>query len=389
MQDRTNATLRDLLAMDDEVGVITVSIGFAPSSYADGPTGPDEVRAQLRKLGADREEREAIAKRVDDLSDEIDQLLDPRGEGRGRYLAATVTGDTVIQHRLQVDLPAMAAFDDGPVLRHLLEALDEHEPAAALLLHANEATLLEVGYAGNEELETFATRVGEIVLGDENTGPGASGPASGPGSSVAPGGVTHRDQQQDRVRENQDRFLRSITDDVRSTVEQRGIKRLVLVGPAHERNLVRDAFGTGNGVRVLDVDRVASGDLRDTIEAVQATLSEEHASYERELVSTARDRAHAGGQGALGAAEVTDALIEGRVEHLLLSPELELRGWSTDDVLVLDAEDPRAEGATEEPRFVHRMIERAMATDATVTPVDGEAAEVLDELGGVAALLRW
>ena len=388
MQDRTIATLEELLALEDEVGVITVTVGFAPSDYGDGPTGPDTVRAQLRKLGADHDDREAIQGRIDALSDRIEELLDPRGEGRGRFLAATVEGDTVIEHRLQVALPPAAEFDEGPTLRHLLEAFDEHEPAAALLLHQNEAQLVRVGWTGHDELQDWEFRVGEIVLGDENRGPGPSGHA-GAGSPVNPGGVSHRDRQDERVRENQDRFLRDVADDVRTGLETSGIDRLVLVGQAHERNVIREAL-SGNHLRLLDVDRVASGDLRDTLDEVQATLSAEHASYEEELVSTARDRAKAGGRGALGAGDVTQALVEGRVEHLLLGPDLELQGWITEDGhLLLDENDPRAEDATPEPRFVHRMIERAIGTDAPVTPVDGAAAEAIDELGGVAALLRW
>ncbi len=389
MQDRTIATLEELLAMDDEIGVITVSVGFAPSSYADGPTGPETVRAQLRKLGAGHDAEEAIAARIDELSHRIDGLLDPRGEGRGRYLAFAVDGDEVVEHRLQVALPAAAELDDGPTLRHLLEAFDEHEPAAALLLHANEATLLRIGWNGHEQLQEWESRVGEIVLGDDNRGPGPSGQA-GAGNPVNPGGVSHRDQQQERVRENQDRFLRDVAGDVRTALEGAGLPRLVLVGPAHERNVVRDAIGTGTNLRVLDVDRVASGDLRDTLDEVEAALSEEHAAHEEELVVTARDRARAGGRGALGAGDVTRALVEGRVDHLLLSPDVELRGWITEDGhLLLDQDDPRIDDATPEPRFVHRMIERTLDTDGRITPVDGAAAEALDELGGVAALLRW
>ena len=390
MQDRTSAMLQDLLAMDDEVGVITVSIGYAPSEYADGPTGPETVRAQLRKLAADHPQRDAVQERIDELSDRIDVLLDPRGEGRGRYLAATVDDEQVIEHRLQVSLPAMADFDDGPTLRHLLEAFDEHEPAAALLLHANEAKLLQVGWTGNDELQDWEMRVEEIVLGDDNRGPGPAGPA-GAGTPVNPQGVNHRHQQVERVRENRDRFLRDITTEVRDEMERRDLGRLVLVGPSHERSVVREAFGSGNGVRVLDVDHVAAGgDMRTTLDVIHRALSEEHAAHEEELVITARDRARSSGRGALGAEDVTAALVEGRVDHLLLSPDLELEGWVTEQgVLLIDEDDPRVDDATPEPRFVHRMIERTMDTDGTITPVDGAAAELLNELGGVAALLRW
>ena len=387
MLDRGIVTLEELLGMRDEIGVITVTAGFAPSSYGDGPTGPDAVRAQLRKLGAGTEHEEAVADRVAALSHRIDALLDPRGEGRGRYLAAGVASGDVVEHRLQVALPAAATLDDGPTLRDLLAAFDEHEPAAAVLLHANAATLLQVGWNGHEAVRDWA--IDELVLDDEHRGPGPAGPV-GAGGPVKPGGVTHRDQQEDRLRAHQDRFLRDVAADVRAVVAERGLRRLVLVGPARERAVVADAIGTGTPLRLLEVDRVASGDLRATLEEVTRTLSDEHAAFEEELVTEAHDRARASGRGALGAAEVTAALIEGRVEHLLLSPDVELRGWiSEDGHLVLDEDDPSVAAATPEPRFVHRMIERAMATDSSVTPVDGAAGERLDELGGVAALLRW
>lgn len=389
MQDQTIAALRDLLAMQDDIGVITVSIGFTPESFGHGPTAPDEVKAKLRKLGAGHDEQEAIQERIDELSEPLARLMDPHGEGRGRYLAAEVAGDTVIQHTLQVDLPALVELDGGPVLRHLLEALDEHEHAGALLLHQNEAKLFELSFRGHDELDDWEFRVGEIVLGDDKTGPGPSGQTQA-GNPVNPGGTSHKDRQQSRVQENQDRFLRDVAEDVRSTCEQRGLGRLVLVGQAHERGVVRDAFGSGNGVRLLDVDRVASGDLRDTLDAVQQALSEQHGEHELDLVTTARDAAKSEGRGALGATDVTAALREGRVDHLLLSPDLELSGYVTDDgMLIFDEDTPGSDDATPEPRFVHRMIERAITTDGKVTPVDGEAAEALEELGGVAAILRW
>jgi peptide subunit release factor 1 (eRF1) len=389
MQDQTIAALRDLLAMEDDIGVITVSIGFTPSSYADGPTGPDDVKARLRKLGAGHDQQEAIQERIDELSEPLARLMDPHGEGRGRYLAAEVTGDRVIEHTLQVDLPVTVELDDGPVLRHLLEALDEHEHAGTLLLHQNEAKLFELSFRGHEELEDWEFRVGEIVLGDDKTGPGPSGQTQA-GNPVNPGGTSHKDRQQSRVQENQDRFLRDVAGDVRTLCESRGLGRLVLVGQAHERTVVREAFGSGNGVRLLDVDRVASGDVRDTLDAAQERLSEEHAEHELDLVTTARDAAKSDGRGALGPADVTAALREGRVDHLLLSPDLELSGYVTDEgMLIFDQDTPGGQDATPESRFVHRMIERTITTDGKVTPVDGAAAEALEELGGVAAILRW
>jgi hypothetical protein len=42
-----------------------------------------------------------------------------------------------------------------------------------------------------------------------------------------------------------------------------------------------------------------------------------------------------------------------------------------------------------EPLFVERMIEKAIGTSASVTPIDPEVAGELEAHEGVAALLRW
>ena len=42
-----------------------------------------------------------------------------------------------------------------------------------------------------------------------------------------------------------------------------------------------------------------------------------------------------------------------------------------------------------EPRLTERMVERSLATGARVTPVSGEGAALLADMGGVAARLRW
>jgi hypothetical protein len=42
-----------------------------------------------------------------------------------------------------------------------------------------------------------------------------------------------------------------------------------------------------------------------------------------------------------------------------------------------------------EPHLMERMLERAMASGALVTALEGPAADPLAEHGGVAAELRW
>jgi hypothetical protein len=50
---------------------------------------------------------------------------------------------------------------------------------------------------------------------------------------------------------------------------------------------------------------------------------------------------------------------------------------------------PGGEPATPEPRLTERLGERALATGARVSPVEGAARGVLSEAAGIGALLRW
>ena len=177
-------------------------------------------------------------------------------------------------------------------------------------------------------------------------------------------------------------------DDVRTLVEEHGWNRLVLVGPAHERDVVAKDLDGVSGLQVLQLKQVVGGAAHEVLDQVHRVISEAHREYEHDLVRRAVDAALSGGTGAVGPVDVARALTEGRVHHLLLSPDVDAAGLVDGDVLMA-ADDPRASGLLNDPRFVHRMIERALATDAAVTPVEGPAAELLDEHGELAALLRW
>jgi hypothetical protein len=51
--------------------------------------------------------------------------------------------------------------------------------------------------------------------------------------------------------------------------------------------------------------------------------------------------------------------------------------------------DPEGEPRRPEPRLTERMVERCLATGASVTPIEGASAALLADTGGVAARLRW
>lgn len=379
--------LTDLLTLEDPLGFLTITASFAPETYGgQGPSSPPQVRSGIRDVlrGTDGDRRAALAARLDQLSHTLDEFLAPGGDGRGRLLVVGVSTDVVRDVRLQVPLPTEVRLEDGPALRRVLEVTDELAPAAVLLLHREEALLLHLELGVHTPLQSWTVDLSDRVFAEEFYGPAPSAPDS------LRRGITNREARENRVQANLDRFLGDVAGDVRGLVAEHELDRIVLVGPSHERRVVAGELAGTTGLTVMELDRVPDGPSAAVLDHVQRALVEAHREREVALVREAIDRAGAGGAAVLGAAGVVRALGEGRVHHLLLTPHADRVGWiGSDGSLATTRADARLSDPRREPRLVHRMIERALDTDALVTPVDGDAAALLHEHDEVAALLRW
>jgi stalled ribosome rescue protein Dom34 len=128
-------------------------------------------------------------------------------------------------------------------------------------------------------------------------------------------------------------------------------------------------------------------------EAAWALLRSVHLQREQERAELAVDRALGGHAGAVGLRHVCEAINAGRVSHLLYDDQLELEGFVSEEGTL----HPRVEGVIaqsdlelrREPWFVERLLETAIRTSAAVVPLNEDAAALLGEHEGVAALLRW
>jgi hypothetical protein len=117
-------------------------------------------------------------------------------------------------------------------------------------------------------------------------------------------------------------------------------------------------------------------------------LNAEHAANERRLLERVRD-AGLGQVGALGLSQVSAALNEGRVAHLVYDPEVRYVGSVGADGVLYAESGAGGSAHTPEPRLTERLVERALATGAPVSPIEGAAGEVLSDAAGIEALLRW
>jgi hypothetical protein len=390
-------TIRDLLDFSDEGGVLSFYVGHTPAQAADPqPTAPIEIRNQIKALKADLAARDGdVARRVENrlsrIGPDLDRLLDPHAHGRGRALFVGVGSGRTETVSLQIPFTERVIHHDGAYVRPLVAAHDEGRPAGIVNVSHDRARLFDWAIGEVEELAVHEFEVEDDVMARGKAGPSV-------GNVAHPWqGRADRDSFIDRIDENRNRFVKATLDEIGELAEKRGWDRVVVSGAPKLRDEAASALrqSLSNGTHVLVADHnLEEASPHVVADQTWSLLRSVHRDREVALVDAAIERGLGGHAGAVGLRRVCDALNEGRVQHLLFPADLELEGYLSDEGTV----HPRVEGAMaqseqvhlrREPLFVERLIEKAVATSATVTPVDPELAGPLHEHEGVAALLRW
>jgi peptide subunit release factor 1 (eRF1) len=387
-----DTTIRDLIDFTDEHGVLSIYAGHTPAQAADPqPTAPIEIRNQIKALKAelangDGATAKAVDARLDALDRELDALLDPKAHGRGRALFVGVDSGRTERVALQIPFRERVVHHERAFVRPLVAAHDEGRAAGIVVVSRAGARLLRWALGETEELETYTfTPSGDLAR--QKSGPTPAQPQH-PGH-----GTDHKERFEERIDEQRHRFLRQIGEEVRQRAKEHGWDRVVLSAPPKMRDEAAELV-TDGAFRLLTTEQALEDAAPHEIsDHVWPLLRSVHREREQELVSQAVERALGGNAGAVGLRNVCRALNEGRVSRLLYRADLEIEGVvSQEGTLHPRVEGPAAEADLEferEPLFVERMVERAVSTDAQVTPVDPDVAGELDDHEGVAALLRW
>jgi protein required for attachment to host cells len=383
----------EIVRLRDRHGVLSVYVDADPREQAAtrpawvvaAENGLDEIRARVKADG-DRARWTAVFRALESLEVELAALLDPRRPGRGRALFATIEGDEVRRVAVQMPLVDKVVLDDLADLTPLLVAYDRGRPAGLVVVSHAALRVLEAALGVVEELAGFDIEP-ETSDWRELKGPAAANPG------LPQHSASHRDRFERRVDEHRDRLLERAAGELERLCARRGWDRLVLAGDPRLTHAVRDELHREH-VDVSAVDRTLNGlSATEIADALAPALEQANARREASLVGRAKDAALSGNAGALGLDDVVSALEDGRVEHLLFDPARSYPGArAPDGRLVPEGAVPLGVDADElvaEPSLAGHLIERALATDARVTPLSAAGAQALAEHGGVAALLRW
>ncbi|GIH70632.1 MSMEG_1130 family ribosome hibernation factor [Sphaerimonospora thailandensis] len=378
--------LLDLSRRTDALGVLSLYADADPtaSPKAAAIDMNNRYRELQRRIGEDgpSERGGEIGAALERLRPELERLTHPIEPGRGRITFAGLTGDWALRLDTQIPVPNRVVLDDGPFIHPLLELLDEGRPAGVILVSAQDARLLEWRLGKLQPLSRLEQE--EAEASHERAGQIGGGP---PGQFHTP--VT--EQRQARRQDRAQRFLDRVAEVAADMAGERRWERILVSGGERWTEPVAARLPETLRGRVIQDVRVLTGlDDEGLRSAVTERLHEDHSSRERRLAEQIRE-AGLGQTGALGPSEVTAALNEGRVAHLVYDPEVRYSGSvGVDGALHAEAETGLGgEAGTPEPRLTERLVERALATGARVSPVEGAATDVLSEAVGIGALLRW
>ncbi len=193
----------------------------------------------------------------------------------------------------------------------------------------------------------------------ERKSPGSNDPSRAHGVSSS-----GHDQYGERLEHNRHRFLTECGGLSARALEENGLDQVVVFGPARDVEAFDAGFGSAKATLALggevDLISVPKGKLGELVAEVIERLDSDR---DRAVVERALGEAKGGSRGSAGIQETSEALREGRVDHLVFDA----------------ATDADAEG----------LIRAALAGSAQVTIVRDELAEPLAEAEGVAAILRY
>jgi hypothetical protein len=373
----TQQSLRELAGWSPPHGVLSVYLDLDPADRGEGwrihlrnglDTAVDAAREGHER--ATRMALEATAARVADRFPP--ETPHPGGRLQIGFVEVTEEEGKERWFAVQLPRPSEIVHDRNPYLVPLVAIVDEGRARAIALVSAERVRLLRWALGDTDELQDWELETLELAW-RERKAQRSPDPARVQGAKAS-----GRDQYDERLAANRERFLGETGRLAAERVSEQGLTELMVVGEAPHATQFIEGASPRLEARVVDsinLITVPEGEVATRLTELVERLNRER---ERELVARVLGEGHGGTRGALGPQETLQALIEGRAEHLVFDAEREL---------VID-EDGSGDGDDSVP-LRERLVELALETSAAITPVEGEPAEALNPAGGVAALLRY
>jgi Bacterial archaeo-eukaryotic release factor family 5 len=265
-----------------------------------------------------------------------------------------------------------------PYLRPLVELFERWPDVGAVLVSAERVRLLDWSLGSLRELGDW-----EITLWSRDWRE-RKAQRPQPGAGVGMISASGRDQFDQRLEANRQRFLRELGQRVGAELGSREWRHLIAFGAEpHAEQLAHGLDPVAQQkLHVVPQDLISAteADLAGRVEAEVRKLGR---AREAALIREVDEAIGTSPGAALGPQETLEALAEGRVRHLVVDAGRDFPLPSPTELLTRDGE------AEDGVPVAERMIRLAVTTGAQITCIGDEAAAALEAHDGVAGLLRY
>jgi hypothetical protein len=374
--------LKRLLAWAPDGGVLSVCVAIDPADRGGGwrVALEDAIRDVLAATdGAPHDTRVAMRNVAQTVLDRFEENRPPEGRGHIGFVEVARKNGREIWHSSRMPpRRTEAVYGHRPYLRPVIEIADESARIGVVTVSGDRVRLWE----WEEGVLSDVDDVEMTIVGDwrERKAQRSSDTARVHGAKAA-----GRDQHDQRLEANRERFLKHVAEQLANIAGTRGWRDLLAFGENEHMRRFTDALGPLEARHVYrkNIGTEQPSAIAERVEELLPELSRER---ELKLVEKVKESAYSGKESAsLGPQETLEALSQGRVEHLLFDADRDYSGHGIEEGLAYEGPPLDQDGLP----VAEVMIERALETGARVTPLEGEPAAALDEHDGVVALLRY
>jgi len=372
--------IKALLKWDFPEGVISV--------YADvedrGKTAQQRwkalVKSGLNGLAEKHAHDKNLAKVIETVHEE---LLNLPLEMRNRSLIyfRSLNPAKTFWRSLQLPVKNEFVWMNTAFLRPAVAILDEAPIMGIVILSGEMARIMTWRQGLIDEKEEIKI---ELDTGLENE------PQAGAGVGQLSGSSADRFQHKVQVQIN--KRLGEVAAQMAKTAQEHGWQNIILVGSPKYTDTVQEhlpAAHQNKVVGILDKNHIHSS-ISKIEEATTELLHNWKRQREKQQVADLFEIVDSGGKAAVGVQKCIDALEQGRVDHFFFSSDLYVSGWrDTNGDLLVNLSEEESEGLKPEPHIVERLVELSFESNAKITPLEGEASDMLKQRGGAGVILRY
>jgi peptide chain release factor subunit 1 len=260
--------------------------------------------------------------------------------------------------------------DTSPYIRPLVQLVDEWENYALILIDTNQAKLFLVSLGGVKDRKRL---VANIM------------------NKHKKGGWSQMRFQRLR-QEAIEHFQKTVIEALDKFVIDEKIVGIVLAGPGETKIQFKRALPQVLAEYIMaELDYPMDLPPQKLVEAATLEVAKKEREKSAEAVELLKNEILKGGLAVYGINETVNATRDGKAELLILSKELKPRGWICEHCQVVEVGSkkvcPICNNKTSEVDVLEEILEFAERTGTNIEFVDDNP--ILEELGGVGALLRY